>query len=303
MSSEPPQTKDTNAFVRETGSPQTQSERIKRKRRRGKHSRYVAAQGKNGEPDKTHIDVLVKVIQTSEMMKKSPEPTTSFTPSLSPEVEDPLSSQNALPSIETLQLDADTNPIPPSEERELLDGMAGIPSTNDQSTNNGPFNSYVFDFFPEWDIVIPGQSTSPTSRYHPTQWSQDSPPDSAAPLSPTRGRTTSIAERKVDKGKAVIAAKPISKSLLSCPYPGCTAKFHLAHQLKVHNDSHREVKPFKCTFDGCDKMFSQKGNLKVLVWKLRLTGRHIKDDIRERNHLCVKIVTGHLRKKGICKLI
>ena len=280
LAAEQPPLQDTDKFVQESVETQNQSDR-KNKRRRGKHSRYLAAQGKNGEPDKTHIDVLVKVIQTTETSNGSPEP-----PQVNntvTEVSFPmLSHQNSLPSIETLQLNPATNVVTSSHERELLDEMAGISSSNEHGSNNVSFN--MLDFLPEnleWnDLLLSGGSGAP-NRYNQHPWDQQNYQETAIseetnpvlPPTPHRIRSRARAGRKSDESNKQTGqdknkeqpgdAKSRSKGQFACTHPGCSAKFLQQQHLKTHMDSHRGIKPFRCDFEGCHKMFSQKGNLKV----------------------------------------
>ena len=271
--------------ARDNRSESTESPADKRKRR-GKHSRYVAVEGKNGEPDKTHVDVLVTVIQKSETNPgdPTPQPTTITNQTLDPRYEpmpsmDDVSlviSQNSLPSLETLQLvDTTANPNQSSQGRNILDEMAGIPSSQDQSYNN------MMDLFsqemPDWGTdLFPATTAAQVPlqvRYQ--QWNQQpeyTEPPSAAPPPPQpppakRGRKSkAVREREaMEKAReADVAAAERRKALpFVCHHPGCTARFRQLEHLKVHFHTHEGVKPFKCDFEGCDKTFSQKGNLKV----------------------------------------
>jgi hypothetical protein len=296
----PPQgpipTSGQDRFLGESGTSTNPSTKPERKRRRGKHSRYVAAEGKNGEPDKTHIDVLVTAIQKSEIPTQTSENPTSdpqFDVGMSSTMDVSLAglSRNSLPSIETLQLDSGATQGQGAQERTLLDGMAGIPSSSDQTSNNVSFN--MLDFLPEnleWnDLILPqsgGQVPMP-NRYNQSQWNQNEyqdplVPDNSAPTLPDpnnpqriastskRGRKSKEERKRAEQEKAKEAELGTTKAKAkaapyTCQHLGCEAKFHQLQHLKTHLDSHNGIKRFRCNFDGCDKNFSQKGNLKVLI--------------------------------------
>ena len=291
----------TNDLLNETLSSESQGQFVdeskaltnsvstgeKRRKRRGKHSRYVAAEGKNGEPDKTHIDVLVKTIQKTEQSQASETgvPAESQYDANLPSSVDVSLLRNSLPSIETLQLDSGANPGQTAQDRSLLDGMAGIPSTGEPSSNNVSFN--MMDFLPEnieWnDILLPSSNGQvPLSRYPANQWNsteyQDSDPADQPPnnsilipppqkLPPAKRGRKSKEERKrqeTEKDNEAQANLPKQKAALyHCQYPGCASRFSQFQHFKTHVDSHEGIKPFRCDFEGCQKNFSQKGNLKV----------------------------------------
>jgi hypothetical protein len=289
-------TSGTDRFVGDSGTTTNPSSKTERKRRRGKHSRYVAAEGKNGEPDKTHIDVLVTAIQKSEIPAQSSENPTSdsqFDAGMSSTMDVSLAglSRNSLPSIETLQLDSGATQGQGAQERTLLDGMAGIPSSSEQTSNNVSFN--MLDFLPEnleWnDLILPqsGGQVPMGNRYNQPQWTQNEyqdslAPETAAPSLPDpnnpqriastskRGRKSKEERKRAEQEKAKEAELGTAKAktkvaLYICQHLGCTAKFHQLQHLKTHLDSHNGIKRFRCNFAGCDKNFSQKGNLKVLI--------------------------------------
>jgi hypothetical protein len=264
----------------------TASSSDKRRKRRGKHSRYVAAEGKNGEPDKTHIDVLVKTIQKTEQSQSSENGVNTesqYDTSLPSSVDVSLL-QNSLPSIETLQLDSGTNPGQTAQERSLLDGMAGIPSSGEPSSNNV---SFMLDFLPEnieWnDILLPSSNGQvPLPRFPPNQWNptdyQDPPPTEQPTNTPAmihppqklpeakRGRKSKEEKKRQEKNNEKAGEVNLPKQKVAvyyCQYSGCTSKFSQFQHYKTHMDSHEGIKPFRCDFEGCQKNFSQKGNLKV----------------------------------------
>lgn len=310
----------------EPASP-SDNDRIKRKRR-GKHSRYVAAAGENGEPDKTHIDVLVKVIQKNE--KDKDQSTQSGASSeiayenpLQPSMDDALaalSTQNSLPPIDTLQLvDTAANTAQSAQGRTILDEMAGLPSSStEHSASTMPYS--VMDFFSQdnldgWnDLLLPssgGQIPVPV-RYG--QWNQNDyhdPPAVDAPLdevdSPKRLRKVRDDQSKRDRHKGqhigIGLVKRKRKGLPhACQRPGCNARFQQLQHLKTHVASHEGIKPFRCDFEGCNKSFSQKGNLKVSMREFRIDDRHIRGSTPEKNLSYVNNAIKLLRKKGICKL-
>ena len=259
----------------------------RRRKRRGKHSRYVAAEGKNGEPDKTHIDLLVKTIQKTEQSQSSENGvcTDSQYDTNLPSSVDVSLLQNSLPSIETLQLDSGPNPGQTAQERSLLDGMAGIPSSGEPSSNNVSFN--MMDFLPEnmeWnDILLPSSNGQiPLPRFPQSQWNptdyQDTQPTEQPATTPViipppqklppakRGRKSKEEKKRQEKemekeGEVNLPKQKVA--LYHCQYPGCTSKFTQFQHFKTHVDSHEGIKPFRCDFEGCQKNFSQKGNLKV----------------------------------------
>lgn len=299
-------------FVQESVGPANQGDHGKNRRRRGKHSRYVATEGRDGEPDKTHIDVLVKVIQTAE---SSTEPSKTAT--------DPKASveENSFPLFQP------RNSLPPIEalERSLL--LAGITSANDHGQSNVSFN--VLDFLPEnieWNdiLVLPNNGQQGRFNQHnPQSWAQSSGHDISLSSSivthtqppPTPSRVPSLSrfgrksvepsESIKGKGKEETSANQVrskSKSHFECTHPGCTAKFLHQHLLKTHMESHKTIKPFKCDFAGCNQLFSQKGNLKVLYYHFNANSRHINESIPARNHLFVNTAIGPLLRRGIYKL-
>jgi len=311
-------------FVVESIGAENQ-DRIRKKQRRGKHSRYVAAEGKDGEPDKTHIDVLVNVIQKSETSKESPR----IAPRSNLTADEPsfplLSSQNSLPSIETLQLDTAANVVPSTHERGLLDEMAGISSVNDQGANNVSFN--VLDFLPEnleWNDLFSVSGNGQQNRYIPQAqhtWDQPNyqdPPitgeatSHGLPSVPQRIPSLPKSRQKLSENGQILKEKPKEdipekktkrKPQFACAHPGCTAKFAQQQHLNTHMDSHKGVKQFRCDFNGCNKLFSQKGNLKVRDSHIGVDNRHIRGNIPARNHLYANIVIVPLHKREICKLI
>lgn len=257
----------------------------KRRKRRGKHSRYVAAEGKNGEPDKTHIDLLVKTIQKTEQSQVPENGVLTESQYEPPSSVDVSLLRNSLPSIETLQLDSGANPGQTAQERSLLDGMAGIPSTGEPSSNNVSFN--MMDFLPEnieWnDILLPSSNGQvPLSRYPANQWNPteytdpdpaDQPTNNSVIIPPPqklppakRGRKSKEERKRQEKEKeneAEANAPKQKAALYHCHYPGCASRFSQFQHFKTHVDSHQGIKPFRCDFEGCQKNFSQKGNLKV----------------------------------------
>jgi hypothetical protein len=316
-------------FVETTTSADPPSKAGK-KRRRGKHTRYVAAESKNGEPAKTHIDVLVTAIQKSEIPAQSsenPAQDSQFDGGMDVSVTG--LSRNSLPSIETLQLDSVATQGQGAQERTMLDGMAGIPSSSDQSSNNNSFN--MLDLLAEnleWnDLILPQSSNQATvaNRYNQPQWSQNDYqesmiPDNTAPflpdpsnnpprITPTgkRGRKSKEEKKRAEEEKAKQSEPSTVKSktklaLYGCQQPGCTAKFHQLQHLKTHLDSHNGIKRFKCSFAGCDKDFSQKGNLKAFTMTDSANFRLINESIQARSLSFVMNVINLLHKKGIFKL-
>ncbi|KAF9404506.1 hypothetical protein BGZ94_004131, partial [Podila epigama] len=53
-----------------------------------------------------------------------------------------------------------------------------------------------------------------------------------------------------------------------CPHAGCDKTFTQLGNLKTHERIHDEVKPFMCRLPGCGKTFSQLGNLKTHTTKM-----------------------------------
>ncbi|KAK9457399.1 hypothetical protein V1511DRAFT_493511 [Dipodascopsis uninucleata] len=64
-------------------------------------------------------------------------------------------------------------------------------------------------------------------------------------------------------------------------YPPCTAAFHKQSQLRVHvAEVHTHLKPFICSFDGCDKSFTQNSRLKA---------HESRDHSSEPRYICVNL--------------
>lgn len=253
----------------------------KRRKRRGKHSRYLAAQGKNGEPDKTHIDLLVTVIQKSETVgDSSPSRTVSEhqyetnIPSAMDDVSLAVLTHNSLPSIETLHLvDTATQSGQTAQGRTILDEMAGI-SSSEQPANNISYD--MLDLFGQDDtwngLMMPSSGGQIPLPVPYPQWNQSeyqeatSQPD---PPSPRRMPSpVPLPETKRSRKSKRFAMEKQQESNVKtgeyiCQHPNCTARFHQLQHLKTHTASHEGIKPFKCNFDGCDQTFTQKGNLKV----------------------------------------
>lgn len=53
--------------------------------------------------------------------------------------------------------------------------------------------------------------------------------------------------------------------LQQCTYDGCDKAFTQLGNLKTHEKIHWPVKPFMCAFPNCGKGFTQRGNLKVNI--------------------------------------
>ena len=281
----------TDNFVKEQSpstSPTTASPNQKKKRR-GKHSRYVAAEGKNGEPDKTHIDLLVKTIQSTENPAES-----SGLHGSSPIDEGHLSAavmssiKNSLPSIETLRLDGASSQGQNMQGRGMDEMNGGVQSSNDQTANP----QLLLDLFSqeEWtgmpmDIFLPptnGVQQVPLSN-RSYMWNQNEYPAPPPPAENSLSKHTSTnvggnkrgRKSKQDRNRMELEkprnadqggiTKKTKAAPFSCSHPGCTARFHQLQHMKTHMQGHEGVKPFKCDFEGCDQRFSQKGNLKVLL--------------------------------------
>jgi hypothetical protein len=301
----PPSTDEVpgeDPFVPESGTgPPVRPKR----KRRGKHERYVAAEGKNGEPDKTHIDELVTVIQQVESgIHPSENPAVAHYDGGLPTMDplDVLSLPRSLPSIGNLHLgdDSSANLGQDGQDRTLLDGMAGIPSSGEQPQFN--FEEIIFDEgSDQWNDILlqSGGSQIPMPRYTQTNWqpvnanyqepvpvlnvqsrSQERIIDTTigprkilpapVPYIPLkRGRKSKEDRARLAQEKArdpVINAPPQPKAKPTphvCTHEGCDARFQQAQHLRTHIASHEGIKPFKCPFDGCGKIFTQKGNLKV----------------------------------------
>jgi len=271
---------------RETEGPQSQvsgnQPETGRRKKRGKHARYVAAEGKNGEPDKTHIDVLVTVIQKNDGAQPGPPKTPTSRqydpPSQPPPVEDVSlvanMSRNSLPSIETLQLvDTSGNPGQSSQDRGMLDGIQGM----QVSTEQPPYDYLDFLGPEEWLIQTSGNQVGMQQvRYYPHDFQETSQPAPLPPIPEPSRKPSSpaqalpsvppLAPRRGRKGrgntKQVNGEEPKAGPFV-CNYLNCTSRFQHYQHYKTHLASHQGIKPFKCRFDGCEQTFSQKGNLKV----------------------------------------
>lgn len=297
--------------VTETDSSTESAMPPQKRKRRGKHSRYVAAEGRNGEPDKTHIDVLVKAIQSSATTENPPQ-----SPLHAEQNENNLSTgiegislgvlsaaQNSLPSIETLQLvEAPVSSGPSSQGRTLLDDGPKLSALTEPS-NNISYN--MLDLFSQsdpsvWtDLLLPSSGGHVPVPVRYNQWAdfQDPPsqptetgdappppppqtqpqsqpppqlPTPAPPPHAKRGRKSREAQERQERQERQELQKAVNGDRTkartpqyTCQHPGCSARFHQAQHLKTHYASHDGIKPFKCTFEGCGQMFSQKGNLKV----------------------------------------
>ena len=298
--------------------------RPNKRKRRGKHSRYLAAEGKNGEPDKTHIDLLVTVIQKSET---GVEPSSQTSVPSEPQYESNiptsmdevslavLTQHNSLPSIETLQLvDTAANSGQTAQGRTILDEMAGISSSQEQSANNLAYDMLeLFGQDDPWNgLMLPSSGNQGAMPVRYSQWNQSEYSESApAEVNEPRTITTPVAlskraRKSRDVQKIVEREKPSETVKIGqyvCQHPGCTSRFVQLNHFKTHVASHEGIRPFKCNFDGCEQTFSQKGNLKVIAYQEKLTARHIKENIPEKNHLYVKTAIKLLRKRGIYKLI
>jgi len=292
--------------------PQPRKSPADKRKRKGKQARYVAVEGKNGEPDKTHVDVLVTVIQKSE---------TNGAPNTHPPIQNAhldthyetmpsmddvslVMSQNSLPSLETLQLvDATANPSQTAQGRNILDEMAGIPSSTEQSYN-------MMDLFsqemPDWgtELFPPQSSTQVPMQVRYPPWNQqpeypESSSSSSAPVAPPappppakRGRKSKRDREREALERAreadVAAAERRKATPFVCPHPGCTARFRQSEHLKVHLHTHEGIKPFKCDFEGCEKTFSQKGNLKVpQMYRIKANGVGTSEETYGREAICV----------------
>ena len=274
--------------AKESEIPTESNIRLNRRKRRGKHSRYVAAEGKNGEPDKTHIDLLVTVIQKSETgvepsssssqtsVPSEPQYETNVAPSMDEVSLAVLTQRNSLPSIETLQLvDTAANSGQTAQGRTILDEVARITSSQEQSANNLSYD--MLDLFGQDDpwnglmLSSSGNQVAMPIRY--PQWNQPEYQEPAQPevneprtitalaALPKRTRKsrddTQIPEREKHP-------ETVKTGQYVCQHPGCTSRFVQLNHFKTHVATHEGIRPFKCNFDGCDQMFSQKGNLKVL---------------------------------------
>ena len=237
-----------------------------------------------------------------------------------------LSSQNPLPPIDTLQLvDRAANTGQTAQERAILDEMAGLTSSStDQSSGTLPYN--VLDLFSQdnldgWnDLLLPssgGQVPMPV-RYGQYEY-QDQQAVNAS-LDETNGVRTSFPsdqkrsrpvrddQRRGDRQKVQHAGTVIIKKKRKplphvCQHPGCTARFQQLQHLKTHMASHQGIKPFRCDFEGCNRNFSQKGNLKVSFHYCGVDGRHTRENILEKSRSCVKNVIRPSPKREIYRLI
>ena len=66
------------------------------------------------------------------------------------------------------------------------------------------------------------------------------------------------------------------KKPYKCNHPGCDKAFTQKGNLKKHEITHTGEKPFKCNHPGCDKAFTQKGDLK----------RHVRVHTGEKPYKC-----------------
>ena len=264
--------------------------RPNKRKRRGKHSRYLATEGKNGEPDKTHIDLLVTVIQKSETgvepsssssqtsVPSEPQYETNVPPSMDEVSLSVLTQHNSLPSIETLQLvNTAANSGQTAQGRTILDEMAGISSSQEQPANNLTYD--MLDLFGQDDpwnglmLTSSGNQIAMPVRY--PQWNQPEYQEQAQPevneprtittqeALPTRARKSRDVQKRLEQEKP---PETVKVGHYMCEHPGCTSRFVQINHFKAHVASHEGVRPFKCNFDGCDQTFSQKGNLKVIPY-------------------------------------
>ncbi|KAJ3527482.1 hypothetical protein NM208_g10682 [Fusarium decemcellulare] len=72
---------------------------------------------------------------------------------------------------------------------------------------------------------------------------------------------------------------PSDLKTLACTWPGCPKTFNRPARLRDHLNSHTNSRPFKCTYDDCDKDYIEDKHLK----------QHIKAvHTLERKHVCPK---------------
>ena len=274
--------------AKESEIPTEPNIRPNKRKRRGKHSRYLAAAGKNGEPDKTHIDLLVTVIQKSETgveplssstQTNVPSETqyeTNVPPSMDEVSLAVLAPHNSLPSIETLQLvDTAANSGQTAQGRAILDEMARITSSQEQPPNNLAYD--MLDLFEDdpWNgLMLPSSGSQAAMPVRYPQWNQPEYQEPAQPeVNEPRPTTIPVALPKItrkskDDQKQPEQEKPpetVKTGQYICQHTGCTSRFVQLNHFKTHVASHEGIRPFKCNFDGCDQTFSQKGNLKVFL--------------------------------------
>jgi len=122
-----------------------------------------------------------------------------------------------------------------------------------------------------------------------TDTNDDEKDEDYSPSGAVRKRTVAAGVRGKKCSVKIPAKKPRlntddpKSALVACNYPGCDRSFNHLSNLKSHQRSHTEDRPFRCTL--CEAAFSRNHDLK----------RHIKIHSGERPFVCTACGKGFSR--------